>query len=217
MVRTLGLALASLLFLSVQYVTPASAQADWPICGPSVHKQSATERLWSQFHQLTQWQNPQSGTADQALPLQPPDETDVPIPRARPIEAPQPACVDPGETRISYFGFEHCRLHPYYQQVFPTAGCNCSTGQCRPTVWRSVTPTPDNPEGVQVKVSGEWTDVPPEVLHKFYATGSRTLPTPLLEYDAHVCAVESRTYNPVSKVTTIGKPRIECAWIDSGT
>jgi hypothetical protein len=208
MVRTLGLALAGLLFLSVQFASPASAQADWPICGPNAHKLTATERLWSQFYHLTQAEQP---------PLAGNTDGDVPVPRSRPADAPQPPCdIDNGETRLSYPGFEHCRLHRYYQQVFPQVGCSCTIGQCRPTEWRNVPVTAENPEGVQIKVSGEWYDVPPEVLHRFYATGPKTLPAPLLEYDAHVCASESKTYDPVWKIMKTNKPTFECVWIESG-
>ncbi len=110
------------------------------------------------------------------------------------------------EKRIGYRGFDHCRLHADYQKVFPQAGCNCYTGQCRPTEWRlAKAHTADNPDGIEIYISGGWYPIPAGVLHKFYGdAGPRAVPMNMLDYDAHVCASDPSPGNP---------PQIECAWI----
>ena len=113
------------------------------------------------------------------------------------------------ESRLGYPGYLHCSLHPQYQIVFPSAGCNCYTGQCRPTDWREAPRTLENPEGVEIYISGEWFAVKPGVLRKFYEKDNRrSMPRPLLEYRAHVCS---------SQPTAAIKPNIECAWIRLGS
>ena len=139
------------------------------------------------------------------------EDADVPLPTQRPSAG---ECVSNGETRLGYNGFEHCRLHPYYQLVFPTYGCNCSTGQCRPTSWRHAPRTTENPLGMEIFQSGLWRPIPPDVLHKFYQNGPRSLPEPLMEYDAHICAFDNTVQtDPHTKKPVVIWGEIECAWV----
>jgi hypothetical protein len=112
------------------------------------------------------------------------------------------SCVDT-EKRISYYRMDHCKLHALYQTVFPQAGCHCSTGQCRPTVFKRVPPTPENPSGVLVEVDGKFY-APPETAMRKMVRGK--VPDTLMEYEAHVCA-----FHNAEEVI------IECLWIDDNS
>lgn len=104
-------------------------------------------------------------------------------------------CVDT-EMRLSFYGHMHCKLHTFYQQVFPGWGCNCSTGECRPSTFQR---NPNSPEGVDIMVAGEYFPVP-----KGRLRNERNVPEALLQWDAHVCC----TSEPPN-------PTITCAWINA--
>lgn len=106
-------------------------------------------------------------------------------------------CVDT-EFRLSFKGYKHCELHPYYQVVFPKWGCHCGSGECRPSTFKVVPTTTDAPEGILVMVGGIMFPVPKGRLKR-----DRDIPAPLLEWDAHVCC----TVEPPT-------PTITCAWIN---
>ncbi|HVU75333.1 MAG TPA: hypothetical protein VHD38_00635 [Candidatus Paceibacterota bacterium] len=108
-------------------------------------------------------------------------------------------CDDSKLLKLSYRGFMHCELHPYYQIVFPKWGCNCSTGECRPTDFKLVEPSAECPEGVMIMVDGVYCPVPRDALHKEKAT----IPAALLQWPAHVCCL-----------STPPDPKITCAWIN---
>lgn len=102
------------------------------------------------------------------------------------------------ENRISYLGFMHCELHPYYTEVRSLWGCTCSVGECRPTKFQYVPESEANPEGVEVMVGGIFFPVPTGKLHH-----ERKIPKELLAWPAHVCC----TVEPPA-------PTITCAWIN---
>src|SRR3989344_8529590 len=107
-------------------------------------------------------------------------------------------CVDT-EHRLSFKGFKHCELHPFYQIVFPQWGCHCGAGECRPSTHRIVPSTAENPEGVVVMVAGQMWPVPEGRLRR-----NRDIPEPLFGWSAHVCC----TIEPSGKEG----PTITCAW-----
>lgn len=123
----------------------------------------------------------------------------IPMPPIR------PQCVDRGEERIGYHGFEHCRLHNDYVWAFAKWNCQCYTGQCRPTMFRAVPHVPD-PEGkyipgYEIYVSGVYYPIP----RAAFRTEKADMSSALLVYDAHVCCNEATPERPI--------PHIECAWI----
>lgn len=105
------------------------------------------------------------------------------------------SCVD-AEKRFGYRGYEHCRLHPKYQDAFKDWNCMCYTGQCRPTKFR-VALGANSQTGYEIYINGEWFDIPLAALR----TAKANMTPELLEYDAHVCSNDPP------------KPHIECAWI----
>ena len=119
------------------------------------------------------------------------------------LRLPSPRCVDNGETRIGYPGFEHCRLHPDYQIAFANWNCQCYTGQCRPTLFRATKHTYD-PEtyvpGYEIYVSGMYYPIP----RGAFRTEKAKMSKALLAYDAHICCSEATLEKP---------PHIECAWL----
>ena len=42
-------------------------------------------------------------------------------------------CKDKPGRVLGQEGYQHCRDHPFLQQVFTTANCKCSVGECRET------------------------------------------------------------------------------------
>lgn len=120
--------------------------------------------------------------------------------RADNWHTPQGVCKSE-EPRLSYKGHRHCDLHPHYAVVFPRWGCNCSTGECRPTAFKRVPMSEQVPEGVLVMVAGEYYPVPKGRLRQ-----ERKIPEPLLQWEAHVCCT--------SEPTPASAPNITCAWIN---
>ena len=106
-------------------------------------------------------------------------------------------CKD-GSDRLSFKGFQHCRLHPFYQQVVSRWGCYCGVGECRPTIFKAVPTSTEAPEGIIVMVAGEWFGVPKGKLHR-----DRDIPEELRVWDAHVCCT-----------TEPPNPNITCVWIN---
>lgn len=91
-------------------------------------------------------------------------------------------------------GHDKETLLPHYNNFFATWKCNCSTGQCRPTKFRTVA------RGLEAWIDQKWVWVPPESLRK---PDLKLLPAELLAYEGHACAVP----NPGQP-----EPFIECAW-----
>lgn len=88
-------------------------------------------------------------------------------------------------------GYGHVpALHNIYQKIFQAGQCRCASGECRPTVAKSVRVDSKNPTGIQLKVNGHWCPVPPEAMTKI---GNLKMLTEaekdfLAQHPAHVCA-----------------------------
>ncbi len=95
-------------------------------------------------------------------------------------------------------------LLPAYQKVFDSGKCNCSTGECRPTIFRSTQQTAENPRGVEVRVNRRW--CPPSKNTVFLEL--RDIPTELTKDEAHVCAY--------GEADRSGCPHLECVRINAG-
>ncbi len=108
-----------------------------------------------------------------------------------------PPCTDK-EHRLSYHGFMHCELHPFYQTVISRWGCYCGAGECRPTLYKAVPKTPETPEGIMIMVAGDYWPVPEGKLHR-----DRDIPKELLAWSAHVCCSKEPP-----------GPTIQCVWIN---
>lgn len=94
-------------------------------------------------------------------------------------------------------GYRHEEMHPFYKLLFGQGRCNCHTGECRPTIYRT-----DNrsPSGIQVILNGEWIDVPQESIQM-----KQSVPPELWPDPAHICAFMRN-----------GELVVECAIINSG-
>lgn len=95
-------------------------------------------------------------------------------------------------------------LNEEYKKVFDSGKCSCSTGECRPTEFRPVASTADNPKGVEVKVNRVWCK--PSVDTVFLELND--IPDALKKDAAHVCAYG--TVNPVTKC-----PHLECIRVNN--
>ncbi len=123
---------------------------------------------------------------------------------AESILASHPGVCPDKEFRISFPGFDHCRLHGQYQVAFKNWNCHCYSGQCRPTQFRTASAGTVTETGYEIMVENEWFPIPRAALRT-----ERALMTPnLLEYEAHVCT--SRPFDASGKRVP---PHIECAWI----
>ena len=80
-------------------------------------------------------------------------------------------------------GYRHSEFHPSYQKVFDQGRCACSTGECRPTIYR---PTRLGSQvGLDVLVNRRWVPVPKSAL-----VSKGAVPPALWRAEAHVCAYE---------------------------
>lgn len=78
-------------------------------------------------------------------------------------------------------GYAHAEMHDSYQALFPTLGCSCGVGECRPTNWK---PSRKSPKGYAVWLDGKWYDLPETT-----KMADPMLASPLLRgFPAHVCA-----------------------------
>lgn len=124
------------------------------------------------------------------------------------------------------YGYKHLELHTAYQElskrladatplpdetkkalgdaygkIFGSGRCHCSTGQCRPTTYRS---DEYSPTGVDLFVDGKWCAVPKSAFLSREELKRVGVPEILMMFDAHVCASDSN----IDLVT--GCPTIEC-------
>jgi len=54
----------------------------------------------------------------------------------------RPECKDKPGLVKGQKGYAHCRDHHFPQQVFTTANCKCSVGECRETEWKTSLQSP---------------------------------------------------------------------------
>lgn len=90
-----------------------------------------------------------------------------------------------GPPRPGDFGYRHDELHPFYQKVFSSGKCSCSSGECRPTRARA---SRKSPVGVEVLINRVWCPVSTEAL--ITQEDKKSIPAELRVDEAHVCAGE---------------------------
>ena len=109
------------------------------------------------------------------------------------------ACRDEPGRVVGQKGYNHCRDHLLFPEVFTTANCSCSVGQCRETEFRT---SPKSPSGVVFKVVGDAGVVRWCPIKSFIDMRKVSVPAEL-DGEAYVCIEDGAVIQPD------GCPRME--------